>query len=105
MRQLNVSVLLVALLAVFSWAALTAASAGEATSEASRPTDSSSEDNATDLAKKLQNPICDLYSFPFQSNTNFGVGPHKGTQEILNIQPVIPLWRLWGADRGKRGPQ
>ncbi|MFG1281871.1 hypothetical protein [Xanthobacter autotrophicus] len=90
MGQLNVSVLLVALLAVFSSAALTAAPAGEATSEASRPTDSS-EDSATDLAKKLQNPIGDLYSFPFQSNTNFGVGPHKGTQEILNIQPVIPL--------------
>ena len=45
----------------------------------------------TDLAKKIQNPIGDLYSFPFQSNTNFGFGPHKGTQEILNIQPVIPL--------------
>ena len=45
----------------------------------------------TDLAKKLQNPIGDLYSFPFQSNTNFGVGPHRGTQDILNIQPVIPI--------------
>ena len=45
----------------------------------------------TELAKKLQNPIGDLYSFPFQSNTNFGYGPHGGTQEILNIQPVIPI--------------
>ncbi len=45
----------------------------------------------TDLAKKIQNPIGDLYSFPFQSNTNFGVGPRGGTQEILNIQPVIPI--------------
>ena len=48
-------------------------------------------DNDTDLAKRLQNPIGDLYSFPFQSNTNFGYGPHGGTQEILNIQPVIPI--------------
>ncbi|MGH9484082.1 MAG: neuromedin U [Terriglobales bacterium] len=47
--------------------------------------------DATALAKKLQNPIGDLYSFPFQSNTNFNYGPHKGTQEILNIQPVIPV--------------
>jgi hypothetical protein len=47
--------------------------------------------NASDLAKKLQNPIGDLYSIPFQSNSNFGVGPHRGTQEILNIQPVIPF--------------
>lgn len=48
-------------------------------------------DDATEIAKKLQNPIGDLYSFPFQSNTNFGYGPHRGTQEILNVQPVIPF--------------
>jgi hypothetical protein len=48
-------------------------------------------ESATDLAKKLQNPIGDLISVPFQSNTNFNVGPNKGTQEILNIQPVIPI--------------
>jgi hypothetical protein len=55
--------------------------------------DAPGDDNesATALAKKLQNPIGDLYSFPFQSNTNFNVGPHNGTQEILNIQPVIPI--------------
>ena len=47
--------------------------------------------STTDLAKKLQNPIGDLYSFPFQNNTNFDTGPHKGTQDILNIQPVIPI--------------
>jgi hypothetical protein len=28
---------------------------------------------------------------PFQSNTNFGVGPRGGTQELLNIQPVVPF--------------
>jgi len=48
-------------------------------------------EDATALAKKLQNPIGDLYSFPFQSNTNFNTGPHDGTQNILNIQPVIPI--------------
>ena len=42
-------------------------------------------------AEKLQNPIADLISVPFQNNTNFNVGPSKGTQDILNIQPVIPL--------------
>ena len=47
--------------------------------------------NASELAKKLQNPIGDLINVPFQSNTNFNVGPHQGTQEILNIQPVIPI--------------
>jgi hypothetical protein len=48
-------------------------------------------DDATALAKKLQNPIGDLYSFPFQNNTNFNYGPNKGTQNILNVQPVIPI--------------
>jgi hypothetical protein len=49
------------------------------------------EPSATELAKKLQNPIGDLYSMPFQANTNFNSGPHKGTQVTLNIQPVIPI--------------
>jgi hypothetical protein len=53
--------------------------------------DDTTKTSDTDLAKKIQNPIGDLYSFPFQSNTNFGYGPHHGTQEILNIQPVIPI--------------
>ncbi len=62
-----------------------------ASSAAAKPNDDTTGESDTDLAKKLQNPIGDLYSFPFQSNTNFGVGPHPGTQEILNIQPVIPI--------------
>ena len=57
---------------------------------AAGPADDTAGQSASDLAKKLQNPI-GIYSFPFQSNTNFGVGPHGGTQEILNIQPVIPI--------------
>ncbi len=51
----------------------------------------SDDDSATALAKKLQNPVGDLYSVPFQSNTNFDYGPHDGTQELLNIQPVLPV--------------
>jgi hypothetical protein len=56
-----------------------------------QPTDQSANQSATDLAKKLQNPVGDLYNIPFQNNANFNVGPHSGTQNILNIQPVIPL--------------
>jgi hypothetical protein len=48
-------------------------------------------ESATNLAKKLQNPVGDLISIPFQNNMNFNVGPHKGTQDILNIQPVVPF--------------
>jgi hypothetical protein len=55
------------------------------------PNSDTSPDSDTALAKKLQNPIGDLYSFPFQNNMNFNYGPHKGTQDILNVQPVIPI--------------
>ena len=44
-----------------------------------------------DLAKKSQNPIADLVSLPFQSNTNFNAAPFGRTQEIFNIQPVVPM--------------
>lgn len=44
-----------------------------------------------ELAKKAQNPIANLISLPFQNNTNFGVGPLNRTQNIFNIQPVVPL--------------
>ena len=43
------------------------------------------------LQKASQNPIADLVSVPFQSNTNFNAGPFNRTQEILNIQPVVPM--------------
>jgi opacity protein-like surface antigen len=44
-----------------------------------------------ELAKQSQNPIADLVSVPFQSNTNFNSGPFNRTQEVLNIQPVVPM--------------
>ena len=47
--------------------------------------------SAEDLAKLAQNPVGNLISVPFQNNTNLNVGPQKGTQDILNIQPVIPI--------------
>ena len=31
-------------------------------------------------------------SFPFQNNTNFGIGPYDRTMNVLNIQPVIPFF-------------
>jgi hypothetical protein len=49
------------------------------------------ESDTSELAKKLQNPIGDLISVPFQTNFNFDYGPQRGTQELLNIQPVIPI--------------
>jgi hypothetical protein len=49
------------------------------------------EMSAEELAKLAQNPVGNLISVPFQNNTNFNYGPMSGTQNILNIQPVIPI--------------
>ena len=49
-------------------------------------------DQAAELAKKLQNPIASLISFPLQSNFDFRIGPSdEGWRYTLNIQPVIPI--------------
>jgi hypothetical protein len=77
------------LTAALTWAA--GANAQTATAGTSAPPDSAAAESNTEIAKKLQNPVADLISVPLQSNTNFGFGPENGTQEVLNIQPVIPF--------------
>ena len=42
------------------------------------------------LQKATQNPVANLISVPLQNNTSFGIGPYNRTQDVLNIQPVIP---------------
>jgi hypothetical protein len=54
------------------------------------PTLAKAEDNSK-LAKEAQNPVADLISIPFQNNMNFGLEPNHRTQNVLNIQPVIPF--------------
>ena len=44
-----------------------------------------------ELASQAQNPLASLISVPYQNNTNFGLGPNDRTQNVLNIQPVIPF--------------
>jgi hypothetical protein len=44
-----------------------------------------------DLAKAAQNPVASLISVPLQNNTGFGVGSFDRNQNVLNIQPVIPV--------------
>jgi len=51
----------------------------------------SGETSAEELRKASQNPMADLMSFPIQNNTNFDYGPLEKTQNITNIQPVIPI--------------
>jgi hypothetical protein len=43
------------------------------------------------LQKAVQNPVAGLISVPIQNNTNFGIGPFDRNQNVLNIQPVIPM--------------
>ncbi len=49
------------------------------------------DESEEDLAKKVQNPVADLISVPFQNNFNFNVGPEDDLQYVLNIQPVVPI--------------
>lgn len=67
-----------------------ATSSGKAHPVAEEPEASTSA--ATEaLQKATQNPVASLISVPVQNNTNFGVNPGYRTQDVLNIQPVIPI--------------
>ena len=62
-----------------------------------------------DLAKIAQNPVGNLISVLFQMNAYFNVGPLDGTQNVLNIQPVIPVdspirWRAGQAIQNRQAP-
>lgn len=60
--------------------------------------DESQEMDAEALAKKAQNPIANMISLPLQNNTSFGIGEYDRSQNVLNVQPVIPAslgnWNL-----------
>ena len=43
------------------------------------------------LQKATQNPVASLISVPIQNNNNFGINPGYRNQDVLNIQPVIPI--------------
>jgi hypothetical protein len=43
------------------------------------------------LLTTFQNPVGDLISVPFQNNINFPIGRFSRVQDVLNIQPVIPI--------------
>ena len=49
------------------------------------------EKGTEELQKATQNPVASLISVPLQNNTNFDIGPLDRTQNVLNIQPVIPM--------------
>jgi len=64
-----------------------------ATSEQARKVDHDTVPKASedDIAKESENPIGNLTILPFENYTNFQVGPNKGTQNILEFEPVVPV--------------
>src|SRR6185503_18714857 len=53
-----------------------------------------SAQGAPDEGKVLttfQNPVGNLISVPFQNNVNFPIGQYSRVQDVLNIQPVVPI--------------
>lgn len=80
--------------AAFVSATLALATAGSAAAQSTpggevRP--NASREAMAELARATQNPVADLITLPFQNNTNFNFGPNGHTQNVLNIQPVIPI--------------
>lgn len=49
------------------------------------------EESTEEIAKKVQNPVSDMVSIPYQNNFNYNYGPHNGKQYVGNFQPVVPL--------------
>jgi hypothetical protein len=72
------------------WPLARRAAAAEPADTGEKPaTDDEAEEK--DLAKKIQNPVADLISVPFQNNTTYNIGPNDRAANTLNIQPVIPV--------------
>jgi hypothetical protein len=72
-------------------AALLAAAPPARGAEAAAEKPAASGKSEEELAKQAQNPVADIYSFPFQDNVGFGYGPNGAVQNVLNFQPVIPV--------------
>lgn len=61
---------------------------GIATGQQTQTEEAHSTEN---LQKATQNPVASMISVPFQNNSNFGIGPYDRIQNVLNVQPVVPV--------------
>jgi len=80
MKYQNVKLIALSTLLIFFFTTVNNAQESDAT-----------ESEEAALAKATQNPLAAMYSLPFQNNTTFGVGEYNRAQNVLNIQPVIPI--------------
>lgn len=46
-----------------------------------------------ELAQAASIPLAAMMSFPFQNNIDIGLGEYDRTRNVLNFQPVIPLFK------------
>ena len=55
------------------------------------PVLAAAQNRQAELVKKIQNPVSDLISVPFQSTLDLGIGPADAMRYTMNIQPVVPF--------------
>ncbi|MDF7806928.1 hypothetical protein P4E94_05720 [Pontiellaceae bacterium B12219] len=80
---------------MMQWTLVVLFGAGSALAQEKAPVsyaDETRDERATDLAKRLANPIANLISLPLQYNYDENYGANdKGSKSQLNIQPVAPF--------------
>ena len=89
--SLSLSLVLLFSIAVFAQDQPASDPQAKPAAAADKPAAPSDEAQAEALQKATQNPVANLISVPIQNNSNFNIGPYNRTQDVLNIQPVIPF--------------
>ena len=56
-----------------------------------KPVTDLSKASEDEIAKESENPIGSLTVLPFENYVNLGFGPNKGTQDVLEFEPVVPI--------------
>jgi hypothetical protein len=84
---------IVVVLILLVWLLCPAAQGGtqESANPKPAPTEAAKAYSDEDLLKATQNPVADLISVPIQNLTNFRIGPYNRTDNVVSLQPVIPL--------------
>ena len=99
---LSISLIFLLNLSAFAQDKPAPAAADKTAAADQKPEGAVSEQAQTEaLQKATQNPVANLISVPIQNNSNFNYGPYNRTQDVLNIQPVIPIKisKDWSAPR------
>ena len=78
-------------LVVLSYAVLAAAADGAPAKDQPESAGDESSGSPGDLAKAVQNPLADMISVPFENTFNYNIGAYDRAQDILKIEPVVPV--------------